>query len=442
MPKVASSPHAQPVCRFEDALDVIYTLRSNSHVAYFAGGCVRDRVMGLPSKDWDVATDAEPSRVRHLFKNTQAVGQAFGVILVRHNQSTIEVATFRSDGAYDDGRRPNSVKFVNAEQDAQRRDFTINGLFWDPIEDRIIDYVDGVRDINSKILRAIGSADVRFSEDYLRMLRAVRFAARLDLTIHPDTRRAIEANRHSLVGISPERIADELRTMLCAITRDQSRRLLNELRLMPILMRFLDAGASEANSRDGAIFDGLAPRRAIGFGLVLAALIVDWRAARSNADPALFLTENAARLAVSAMRKSLRISNEESDELAGVTESAHLLNDAFPRVAVLKRFLARPFSNEARLLLNRISQAGWHQERIVRLEAAFESFDPNTVAPIPLLNGDDLVSLGYSPGKAFKIVLDFIYDEQLEDRVSTKEQAIDLARSEYPKVESAQTRPA
>lgn len=433
---MASSFQTQPLCRFEDALEVLRTLRSNGHVAYFAGGCVRDRVMGLQAKDWDVATDAQPQRVRELFRNTQAVGQAFGVILVRLNQSTIEVATFRSDGSYEDGRRPSSVRFVCAEEDAGRRDFTINGLFWDPIDDRIIDYVDGIKDIQSKILRAIGLADVRFSEDYLRMLRAVRFAARFDLTIEPDTRRAIESNRHSLVSISPERIADELRAMLCAVTRNTARRLLTELKLLPILMRFLDAGSGQRNELDGTIFDVIAPGRPIGFGLALAALIVDWRAARGDTDPSMFLTQDAARQAAAAMRKSLRLSNDESDEIFGATELAYLLDEPVPRVATLKRFLARSYSKPARLLLNGIARAGWHQKRIQRIEETFESFPPESVAPAPLLNGDDLVVLGYSPGRTFRIVLDDIYDEQLEGRITTKEQAIGTAREMFKSMKS------
>src|SRR5256714_13973688 len=167
-----SSTSSKPPCHREDAVQVVQALRAAGPVAYFAGGCVRDLLLGHEPKDYDVATDAHPPQVRSLFKNTQAVGQAFGVILVRVGRSVVEVATFRTDGKYLDGRRPSEVQFTTAEEDARRRDFTINGLFYDPVADRVIDYVGGQEDLKSKTLRAIGDAGARFEEDHLRLLRA------------------------------------------------------------------------------------------------------------------------------------------------------------------------------------------------------------------------------------------------------------------------------
>src|SRR5256885_2530030 len=168
----------------DDAVAVVKRLREAGHVAYFAGGCVRDTLLGLQPKDFDIATDAPPQRVRELFTNTQAVGAAFGVILVRHKKSVVEVATFRSDLKYLDGRRPEGVVFTTAEEDAKRRDFTINGLFMDPLEgNKVIDFVGGQDDLRNKILRAIGEPNHRFEEDHLRLLRAVRFAARFGLKV-------------------------------------------------------------------------------------------------------------------------------------------------------------------------------------------------------------------------------------------------------------------
>ena len=182
----------KPPCSREDALAVLSRLREAGHVAYFAGGSVRDLLMGREPKDYDVATDAPPKRVRQIFPNTQAVGAAFGVILVRQGRSVVEVATFRAEGKYDDGRRPSEVRFTTAEEDAGRRDFTINGLFFDPLDgDRVIDYVGGQEDLKNRVLRAIGNPDVRFGEDYLRLLRAVRFAARFGLAIEERTAAAI-----------------------------------------------------------------------------------------------------------------------------------------------------------------------------------------------------------------------------------------------------------
>src|SRR4051794_36654535 len=163
------APPPTPRSDRDDALAVVRRLREAGHVAYFAGGCVRDQLLGLTPKDYDVATDATPERVRQLFPHTQAVGAAVGVILVRQRKSVIEVATFRSDGKYSDGRRPDRVVFTTAEEDAKRRDFTINGMFFDPVEDKVIDYVGGGKDLDQRLLRAIGDADVRFEEDHLRM---------------------------------------------------------------------------------------------------------------------------------------------------------------------------------------------------------------------------------------------------------------------------------
>ena len=193
----------------DDAVAVVKRLRDAGHIAYFAGGCVRDTLLGLTPKDYDVATDAPPDRVRQLFSNTQAVGAAFGVILVRHRKSVIEVATFRADLQYKDGRRPEGVVFTTAEEDAKRRDFTINGLLMDPLEgDKVIDYVSGQEDLKNKVLRAIGEPNHRFEEDHLRLLRAVRFAARFGLVIEPSTATAITGHAEQLKRISPARVGE------------------------------------------------------------------------------------------------------------------------------------------------------------------------------------------------------------------------------------------
>src|SRR5439155_15020123 len=228
---------------------VVRRLRDAGHVAYFAGGCVRDMLLGLTPKDFDVATDAPPQRVRELFSNTQAVGAAFGVILVRHRTSVIEVATFRTDLQYKDGRRPEGVVFTTAEEDAKRRDFTINGLFMDPLDgDKVIDYVGGQEDLKDRVLRAIRDPDHRFEEDHLRLLRAIRFAARFELRIHETTAAAIGRHAEQLKRISPERIAQELRLMLIPPTRDAAYDWLASGLIDVILMRFLPENRPPAHS--------------------------------------------------------------------------------------------------------------------------------------------------------------------------------------------------
>src|SRR5687768_5426761 len=241
-PEAMSEPPDQPPqgkrSTREDALAVVRRLRDAGHVAYFAGGCVRDMLLGLEPKDYDVATDAPPDRVREIFKSTQAVGAAFGVILVRQRNSVIEVATFRTDLKYTDGRRPEGVVFTTAEEDAKRRDFTINGMFFDPIEEKVIDYVGGQEDLQNKLLRAIGEPNHRFEEDHLRLLRAVRFAARFGLTIEPVTTQAMARHAQHLVRISPERIAEELRFMLTAPTRVRALEMISEFGFDDVIFRF------------------------------------------------------------------------------------------------------------------------------------------------------------------------------------------------------------
>jgi poly(A) polymerase len=238
MPDAPALP-PRPRSDRDDALAVVRRLREAGHVAYFAGGCVRDQLLGLTPKDYDVATDAPPQRVRELFTRTDAVGAAFGVILVRHRRSQIEVATFRTDLEYRDGRRPEGVRFATAEQDAQRRDFTINGLFFDPLEDRVIDYVGGQADLEARVVRAIGEPDRRFEEDHLRLLRAVRFATRFRFKIDPATEDAIVRHAAQLARISPERIAEELLLILAPPGRTLAWALLEKYHLSAVVFRFL-----------------------------------------------------------------------------------------------------------------------------------------------------------------------------------------------------------
>src|SRR5687768_16980392 len=315
---MSKPPPRTPDAR-DDALAVVRRLREAGHVAYFAGGCVRDQLMGREPKDYDVATDAPPARVRELFTKTDAVGAAFGVILVRQRRSMIEVATFRTDGSYADGRRPTEVTFSTAEEDAKRRDFTINGLFFDPVENKVIDYVGGQQDLKNNVLRAIGRPDDRFAEDHLRLLRAIRFAARFNLTIEPATDEAIARHAPHLARISPERIAEELRLMLTPPTRVRAWVLLQRYALDAVVFRFLQPPAQPAHPEvvggRGTVFERVAPSEPISFGLALAAAAVEVTLGRLRdlSDwPNL-----SVRQVVKALRQALRVSNDVSDELEG-----------------------------------------------------------------------------------------------------------------------------
>jgi len=440
-----------------DAVAIVRRLTDAGHVAYFAGGCVRDLLLGLVPKDYDVATDAPPDRVRELFRNTQAVGAAFGVILVRQGQSVVEVATFRSDGKYLDGRRPSKVHFTTAQEDAQRRDFTINGLFLDPIADRIIDqgsrledlrvrrlraigsaveqfdvidFVGGVEDLDAKRLRAIGSPAARFEEDSLRLLRAVRLSARLSFGIESATADAIRSHAPQLRRVSPERIAEELRMMLTPPTRVAAWELLWKLGLTPELFRFLHVEPSRKPDPTMFLFARLAPAESIPFGPALAAAAICYQlqlAAPASDVRHLFQTSQV-NAAVGALRKSLKLSNEETDAmrltLSGITP---LLADPEPSVATMMRFLAGSEAAWSRALLQALDEAGYLRDRIRWLAERLSDLEKEDVAPPPLLDGEMLIAAGLTPGPIFRKLLDAVYDAQLEHRVKDKEEALAMA---------------
>ena len=223
------------------AREIAARLRESGHIAYFAGGCVRDMVRGLTPKDYDIVTDARPEAVQTLFPRTFAVGAHFGVIVVLENGFQFEVATFRSDDAYIDGRHPSAVHFSSPEEDAQRRDFTINGMFYDPVAEKLIDFVGGRADLDAKLVRAIGDPARRFAEDRLRMLRAVRFATVLDYQIDKNTWDALVANASSINQISAERIRDELVRIFLSPNRVRGWDLLDASGLMRAILPELDA---------------------------------------------------------------------------------------------------------------------------------------------------------------------------------------------------------
>ncbi|MCS7033182.1 MAG: CCA tRNA nucleotidyltransferase, partial [Phycisphaerae bacterium] len=428
-----SATTSRPPARREDAVGIIRRLREAGYTAYLAGGCVRDELLGLIPKDYDVATDAPPDRVRQLFPRSQAVGAAFGVILVHSGQSMIEVATFRAESGYSDGRHPDTVVFTDAAHDARRRDFTINGLFLDPIENRLIDFVGGQDDLNARRLRAIGNPHDRFAEDYLRMLRAVRFAARFNLTIEPTTGQAILRHAPLLSSISPERVCEELRLMLTPPTRIAAWQMLREFQLLQVITRFARRDSPPHDppaAGDGAVFPHVAPEISISFPLALAAVACDVLRAEAGAVP---LNQVFSRPAlghcVRGLRKALRLSNDETEALRGILDVAPLLDPAGePRTALLKRFLARPTAADARRLLEALGRVDPADQRIPWLQRMLTALQLEDVAPPPLITGDDLIALGLSPGPQFRHLLEAVYDEQLEGRLADKGAALEFAR--------------
>lgn len=402
---------------------IVSVLRESGCTAYLAGGCVRDMLLGWTPKDYDVATDATPDRVVSLFRRTVLVGEAFGVALVRLMGCEVEVATFRIEWGYSDRRRPDHVAFTDAAHDARRRDFTINGLFYDPIERAVIDYVEGRADLEAGRVRAIGDPGQRFAEDYLRMLRAVRFAARLGFEIEPRTRRAIEKEAPRLGLISRERIGGEMRQMLTAVTRVRAAELCQSLALdAPALDdEFLPGGAAML---------GEMPVDA-GFALALAAWACDRAVNRAGSGA-------TARSAVEGIdverlvdrwRAALALSNDDRDRLASLLSRLPAALDwATLATAGRKRLIARAEWADLAALARAFGRVhgGFN-------EAAFEAevarLEAEGVCPAPLVTGDDLIALGMKPGPVFKDVLEAVYDAQLEGRVAEREGAMAMVRS-------------
>ena len=393
-------------------------LQEAGHKAYFAGGCVRDEILGHEPSDYDVATSATPDQVEALFPGAGLVGKSFGVVIVRIGRregidlpdpGVIEIATFRRDGTYSDARRPDSVEFADDVEDARRRDFTVNAMFLDPLdpdrtehlEGRVIDHVDGWRDLRAGIVRAVGDPEARLAEDHLRSLRAARFAARLGFEIHEDTARAISRHTRDLASVSAERIGDEFRRMLAHPSRARAVDLLRELGLADAILGEHRAGEDTLSS----IPAGASLR------LSLASLASDTFGAMGHKRAG----EWANRVCLS---NAERLGMLDVLSLSAQLEGASWDDQG---VAPQKRVLAHDAAEDAlRLLAARAPQ----RHAIVRARLDELKATPSGLAPDPLLRGEDLIGLGVEPGPRFGEVLDGIYDLQLEDRLTTRDEAL------------------
>lgn len=387
------------------ATEIVERLRGRGFLAYFAGGCVRDELLGYEPKDYDVATDARPEQIRAEFGRTAEVGAAFGVMLVRDFGPAIEVATFRTEGPYSDKRRPDHVDFADAEADAWRRDFTINALFIDPLATdpsrRVIDYVGGLHDLERRTLRAVGDPEARLAEDHLRALRALRFAARYGLQIDPATERAITRHAAELAGVSRERIGEEVRRMMAHPTRAAAAELTHRLGLdRPIF------GHASVASEPAV----LARLETDDVGEALGAWAID----RGEHEPA-----DACAL---RWRRALMLSNELTDAVRGMLEDVHALRVRWSAMGVAERKRAThraTFASARRLLL--AIDPGAASE--IDAQIASLASDGVGLRPRPLVAGEDLIALGLEPGPAFSGILDAVYDAQLEGRVGGLDEA-------------------
>ncbi len=433
------------------AREVVAALSVRGRQAYFVGGCVRDRLLGIESKDYDVATDATPDEVEALFPRSEAVGKSFGVILVKGPGAVVEVATFRSDFDYRDGRRPEAVKFTSdPEQDARRRDFTINGLFWDPIEDRLLDTVGGQADLERKIIRAIGEPAARFAEDKLRMLRAVRFAARLGFTIEPNTLRAIQAHSSEIRVVAAERIRDELDRILTDGSARRGFELLDESgllqRILPEVRRLKGVEQSPEHHPEGDVWrhtlimlEGLPSDASVTLAMGVLLHDIGKPGTQVHAPDRIRFHGHVERGLVIAEEicTRLRYSNAETEQiLALVGNHMRFMHVREMRRSKLKRFL-RMDRFEEHLELHRLDCASSHGKlgnwRFAK--ETLETLSADEIRPKPLLTGDDLIAAGYAPSPAFKRLLTLAEDAQLEGRITTKSEALALARSEIERGE-------
>ncbi len=437
----AACHHARMSQREEQARTIVQTLHRHGHTAYFAGGCVRDRLLGIPAKDFDIATDARTAEVQAIFSQTIPVGVQFGVILVVLEGVPYEVATFRADGAYHDGRHPVAVHFSTDREDALRRDFTINGMFFDPLTDTVIDYVDGQADLHNRIIRAIGKPTARFHEDRIRLLRAVRFAARLGFAIEPETWRAVGQLAPTLIEMAWERIGDEVVKVLTEGGARSGMALLAESSLLEVVLPEIMALRGVAQSPDfhpeGDVFvhtllvlhhlDALEqPSESLALGALLHD-IAKPLCQRQKGERVTFYghCEQGAEMAVDICQR-LKRSRATWEQVAFLVKNhLRLLDAPRMRAATLKRFL-RLEGMEELLDLARLDAlaSNGNLEAYAFCRQKLRALDPEELRPPRLLSGRDLIQLGLQPGPQFSAILGALEEAQLEGRVRTRQAAL------------------
>jgi poly(A) polymerase len=430
----------------DKALAIIGRLRDAGFVALFAGGCVRDRVLGIAAKDYDIATDARPEVVQGMFEHTVAVGARFGVIMVVIEGDSFEVTTFRADAPYYDGRRPSAVRFGTVEEDAKRRDFTIGGLYYDPVNGRLIDLVGGMRDLLAGVVRAIGNPYDRFDEDHLRVLRAARFAARLGFSIDPATYAAMKRAAPTISGVSAERIGEELLRMLTEGGAARGMDILLETGLMNALLPEVAATVGCAQPEnfhpEGDVYrhtrlvvSMLDPGCAET--LAFAALLHDIAKPRCRAERDGKVTfyghpEQGAAMAQAILAR-LRRSRFVQERVAYLVRNhLRLCMASRMRSATLKRMLAEDGFGELLELvrldaLASSSYLGYYYF----CRRAMAAMTPAEIRPPRLISGNDLIRMGFQPGPRFRTILSEIEDLQLDGALKSREDALDYVRSHW-----------
>ncbi len=459
------------------AISVVRTLRDEGHQAYLVGGCVRDLLLKREPADYDISTDATPDEVMRIFPETYAVGAQFGVVLVplpeseraaiaategqeagppleeraisgHQHKFCIEVATFRSDVGYSDGRHPDEVRFSrDPKQDVQRRDFTINGLLLDPLTDQVLDFVGGQKDLNTKTIRAIGDPQLRFAEDKLRMLRAVRFAARFEYTIEPSTFAAIRALAAQIHQVSRERVRDELTRMLIEGHARRAFELLDETGLLQEVLPEISAmkGVEQPPEfhPEGDVFVHtllLLEKLPQPCPMTLAwgALLHDvGKPPTFRRAPDRIRFDDHVDVGVKmaeAICERLRFSNEDKAQILSLVDNHMRFGDVERmKPSTFKRFIRLPRFDE-HLELHRLDCEGSHRSlRLYDFTREKRAEMPaSSIRPEPLLSGDDLIAAGYAPGPLFKQILAAVEDAQLDGGLQSKKQAMKFVRSKFP----------
>lgn len=426
------------------AMDLAHRLTAAGHQALFAGGCVRDRLLELEPKDFDIATSARPDEVLKLFPGSNEVGAHFGVVIAKHHGHHVEIATFRTDGSYKDGRRPESVEFSTADQDAKRRDFTMNGLFENPETGEIIDHVGGVADLDAGVVRAIGDPMARFSEDALRLLRAIRFSSRLGFAIEENTKAAISSCSGLLEKISPERIREEFSRILTTPRRREGVELLVETGLMEhIVPEFLPTVGCDQPPEwhpEGDVFTHTCIMLEMleddaSLELCLAVFFHDiakppTRTVDEDTGRIRFNGHDAlgAQMAETIMKR-LRYPNEVIAAVVPmVARHMQFMNVQQMRTAKLKRFMSEPtFQQEMELHRVDCASSNGFTDNYEFLKAKEGEFASSPLIPQPLVTGRDLIALGLLPGPTFKRILEEIQTEQLEGRLADRDAGLALA---------------
>jgi poly(A) polymerase len=435
----------------ELANSICERLLAEGYQAFLVGGCVRDLLLGREPADYDVATDATPEQVLALFPDSVAVGARFGVIFVLRDGLKVEVAAFRCDGGYSDGRRPDNVVYaLSPKEDVQRRDFTINGLLMRHDSGEVLDFVGGQADLRDRIIRAIGEPDRRFQEDKLRLLRAVRFAARFGFSIEPKTLDAIKHHAREITQVSAERVRDELTKLLTEGAARRGFELLDQTGLLQVILPevagFKGVEQPPQFHPEGDVWihtlimleqlpAGVSPTLAWGVLLHDVGKPATFRCAEQTGDRIRFdgHVDVGVRMA-QEITKRMRFSNEDAEQIASLVANHMRFKDVEQmRASTLKRFVRLPRFNE-HLELHRLDCASSHG----RLDSygfvtrTLGETPAEQIRPPRLLSGDDLLAMGYRQGPLFKEILHSVEDAQLEGRLRTHEEAVRYVRDNFP----------